>query len=116
MVMCADEREEIVMRWCLIAVAAIVVACGGDSEDELNATEYKSEVRDACNATEIQTVADKMVEAGSQPALFLNESWKTDTLAALETWRDLHETISDIEPPSEAQTAHDAALLASECL
>lgn len=103
------------MRWVVIAVVTILVACGG-SGDALTTDEYQSEVHDAIGQAKLDELIALMEDVSAQPALSLNEQWKSDVLDALETWHEPLAVVRNIDPPDGAEDAQDAALQATECL
>lgn len=104
------------MRWCFVAVVTIVVACGGSSNSILSASAYREEAVAAITSINTQTFIDQLNAGQDEPAMLLNEAWKSDTIDALETWQDAHETVERLHPPDSAATAHERTLAATECM
>ena len=99
----------------LLAASAIAAACGGDG-DELTAAEYFTEVqavsddvneRFAANDAEIEEAFGD-VEDLTQVEGELLDAFKENFANNVEIINDALQGIEDLNPPDEAQEAHDA--------
>ena len=100
----------------LLTVLSLSTACGGDGEDELTLDTYfqRLEVLDSDAERKIDDVAAKSVEELEQAGSVSERGEAMDKFmsAWLPIMRDYTSDLGDLNPPSEAQDAHDAMVTA----
>lgn len=111
------DREGSAMRWILVLITMLVMACGGD-DAQLSESDYRDRVVEDVlgplgeSTGEIGRIAGQLED---RPELIDNDDWKSSMFNELDKMDDAHKEAELLTPPDELEEAHEVLLAGTEC-